>query len=920
MRKLLVIFILGTFFGLPLAEGHPFTLETNPPQFSNVPEGITQVQVFYSEAVEIDFSVLKVLDSNGEQLDNKDTTYLEGEESLVVSTPPLPDGVYTVTSKVLSKVDGHLVDYAFVFAVGEVQIDPSLLEQQEVSETLFFPEAGSRFPGLVGQTIVLGALISSLIIWGTQRKDFLKEKVQAVQEKFHSKFMSITGIGIILIFASNIIMLAVQTWRLETSAFDALQTSFGGTWIIRMGLTIALIGIWFVMERWKKLSVKNQIPMLGISLVLIATSTMIGHGAASELPLAIALDYIHNFIAAVWIGGVIFFGFVLLQSFSELDDNNKNRLSLALIPRFSSLFVISVGIVIISGPLLLWFLESNVGLLWESTYGKLIIVKILIAATMIGFGGYNQIKIQKNGEKNLKNSSLSVHKKLKKSLKVESALGVALLGVVALLANGSLPAGEIQQVQAEETVLGFLTTEFSENAKFDVNIFPFSSGSNTISVIVNNLENNPLDDLETVKVKVSNPSRNISPIEIPMNEIPIDEELSKFEGEITFGFSGKWLLEIEAQRTQNANEGIFIESIVKPRLSDLKTEITEYTFPSTNSAPLYPVFDGKDTIWISDPGKPRIWKFSIENEEFDSFEFEGKTSIVVTIDNDGKIWFTDTPESNIGFLDPLTEEIQIIPLPMSSIPIEIKADLENNMWIALTDQNMLVKYDQKTGKFEEHVIPTDPAGPFAVQLDSSGNIWFTETQSGKIGVIDTKTGEIKEFSPEEPMKSPEALFFDIDGNLWITEHAGLAIVKFDPILETFQRFNVPDPEALPFGMTNDRFGNIWFAQHTTDNLAVFDPHNNQLIEIPIPTTTSFAQFVTTDNDQNIWFVEQQGNKLGVVKISETPSFGPPPEQIQRTELKYTELVSPLISLGIIATSLFFVKSIRDKRRIDALIE
>ena len=121
-------------------------------------------------------------------------------------------------------------------------------------------------------------------------------------------------------------------------------------------------------------------------------------------------------------------------------------------------------------------------------------------------------------------------------------------------------------------------------------------------------------------------------------------------------------------------------------------------------------------------------------------------------------------------------------------------------------------------------------------------------------------------------------------------------------------------------MTADRYGNIWFAQLTVDNLAVYDPQNNNLIEIPIPTTTSFTQFVTSDNEQNIWFVEQKGNKLGMVKITETPSIRIQEGQLQKTELKYTELVSPLISLGIIATSLFFVKSVRDKRRIDALIE
>ena len=711
----------------------------------------------------------------------------------------------------------------------------------------------------------------------------------------------------------------MQTIRLEISAFDAIQTSFGFTWVIRMIITIGLLVIWFWLERKPYVSIKNQIPLLVHSLTLIGTSSMIGHGAASEQIAAMILDYAHNLIASIWIGGIIFFVFVLLPVFSRLDREQRERLSLGAIPRFSIMIIISLGVLIITGPTLLWFLESDVGLLVESTYGMLILVKIGIASVMIGFGGYKQFIVQRRAEKNLKVGTIAVHKKLKRSLKIEAALGITLLGVVALLTNGTLPAGEIQSVQAQLITYGFQTVEFSENAKFDVNIFPFASGSNTISIMVSNLENNPLEDLGTVKVKVSNPSRNISPIEIPMNEIPINEDSSKFEGEITFGFSGKWLLEIEAQRTQNANEGIFIETIVKPRLSELKTEIIEYTFPSTNSAPLYPVFDGKDTIWISDPGRPRIWKFSIENQEFDSFEYEGTTSIVLTIDNDGKIWFTDTPENIIGFLDPLTEEIQIIPLPMASIPVEIEADLENNMWVALTDKNMLVKYDQKTGEFEEHVLPTDPAGPFAVLLDSSGNIWFTETQSGKIGVINTKTGEIREFLPTDPLKSPEALFFDIDGNLWITEHTGLAIVKFDPILETFEKFSVPDSDALPFGMTSDKFGNIWFAQHTVDKLAVFDPHRNNLLEIPIPTTTSFAQFVTSDNEQNIWFVEQQGNKLGVVKITETPSFGTPTEQIQKSELKYTELVSPLISLGIIATSLFFVKSIHDKRRIDSLI-
>jgi len=122
MKKFLFVSLLILIIGFPLAYGHPFLEETNPPRSSTVPAGVTKVITHYSEAVELNFSVIKVLDASGNQIDNKDVQYYEGEDSLIVTTPPLEDGIYTVTSKVLSKVDGHLVDYAFVIGVGDVEI------------------------------------------------------------------------------------------------------------------------------------------------------------------------------------------------------------------------------------------------------------------------------------------------------------------------------------------------------------------------------------------------------------------------------------------------------------------------------------------------------------------------------------------------------------------------------------------------------------------------------------------------------------------------------------------------------------------------------------------------------------------------------------------------------------------------------
>ncbi len=926
MRKLLFLIslIIVSSISIGSVYAHPFIVTTEPTQSSNISIGTNQVIIHYSEAVEVDYSTVKVLDNTGNQIDNKDTKYFKGENSLIVTTKPLNDGLYTVTSKVLSKVDGHLVDDAFVFSVGNVRIDPSLLKEQTKSPSIYLLQAAARFPGLVGQVVVLGSVLSSLLIWRSLKtKKSIRENFEELQKKHSSLFLKITGIGLLLVLASNIIMLAVQAITLQTTAIEVIQTGFGTTWLVRMILTMILLAIWFWAEKKVIIGKIQQLLILGFSLALISTTTMLGHGTASMHQPAIILDYAHNLLASVWIGGVIYAAFVMIPSFSKLEPNKKEQFSLLVIPKISSMIIIAVGILIITGPTLLWFLESNVGLLYDSTYGKLILAKIALGIIMVAIGGYNQFRIQKPAEKNLESGNIFVYNKFRRTLKIESVVGIVLLGVVALLANSSLPAGEIQEAQAGNVSFGYQTLQFSSAAKFDISINPLSTGTNTVTTSITSLDEKPLGDISEVILKISNPQKGISPIDLkllPVKSADANSFVTQYIGNATFGFPGTWHIEIVSLRKQNANEAVSFDVVIKPRLSELQTNIVEYNFPDTNVAPLYPVFDGKNTIWISDTAKPRIWKFTIDDKQFKSYEFDGQISVTLNIDNDGKIWYTDTPDSRIGLFDPSTEKFENIDLPIKSVPIFTETDLKNNIWVALADKNILLKYNQDEKKFEEFKVSAAPqSGTTALILDKSGNIWFTEAQAGKIGVINPDTGESKEFGPQDPLKEPTALFFDENGNLWISEHTGLAITKFDTALETFERISLLDKDALPFGMASDKFGNIWVGQHTVNKLGVYDPYNSNFKEVPIPTEQSFTQFITSDDSGNIWFAEQRGQKLGMVSITAIPRQAIV-TQSPVFEIKYAELVSPLIAAGIIATSLFFVKSTRDKRKIDSLID
>ena len=127
--------------------------------------------------------------------------------------------------------------------------------------------------------------------------------------------MSVTGIGLILVFISDILMIAIQTIRLETSPVDVIQTYFGTIWLARMIITIILLRN-LVWNRQKKIVIKKKPNSHACRLIcmLIATSSMIGHGAASEETAALVLDYVHNLVAAVWIGGIFLFCFYITSN------------------------------------------------------------------------------------------------------------------------------------------------------------------------------------------------------------------------------------------------------------------------------------------------------------------------------------------------------------------------------------------------------------------------------------------------------------------------------------------------------------------------------------------------------------------------------------------------------------------------------
>lgn len=427
--------LIFTPFVVHKSYGHAFVINSDPSPSQSLKTPPSKVHVSLSEPVDARYSKVSVVDANGKEVDKKDVHYVNGDHTLLsVSLPSgIEDGVYTVSTKMLSEVDGHVTDNAFVFGVGKATV-PSNVGKSGSSSTqpssqLSIPDAIARFPSLVGQVIIVGGSFATLWIWKPISKiEWLNISIEKTKRKIDRSFIILMLIGSIILVSSDFAMIYVQAYSINATVLDAIATNFGGIWVIRIILSVILFCIslvlcfkkgiirnrYFRKVRIKKLQLeetttlsssssaspnltkKTIVSFLVIGVLTLLTTSLISHGAAvSKNTIPMTIDFIHNLAASFWIGGLIYIAFVVIPKLkaASVEEYIKGCMLSILLPRFSIIPVTVLGIIVVTGPFLLYILESNLALTIASFYGKALIVKLVLAAIMIGIGGYNQAVI-----------------------------------------------------------------------------------------------------------------------------------------------------------------------------------------------------------------------------------------------------------------------------------------------------------------------------------------------------------------------------------------------------------------------------------------------------------------------------------------------------------------------------------------------
>ena len=212
-------------------------------------------------------------------------------------------------------------------------------------------------------------------------------------------------------------------------------TPIGTAWLIRMAALIAalLAALTIIRSDYLRL-----MAITGASAVALATLMWTGHAGAMEGQLGSIhriSDVLHILAAAIWLGGIIAF----LKMLRPPDDKLwGDRLVVAhrTLDSFSQVGTVCVAVIVvtglINGQILVGFF--NIPALFDSTYGRLLVLKLVLVGFMLLLGAKNRWRLTPNlGLALSDGSTRPAVSALRTSLLLEAAAALVILGLVAWL-------------------------------------------------------------------------------------------------------------------------------------------------------------------------------------------------------------------------------------------------------------------------------------------------------------------------------------------------------------------------------------------------------------------------------------------------------------------------------------------------------
>ena len=443
IRGVLGAAVLAALLALaPAAAAHSTLIATEPTRDGVVEHSPKHVLLRFDEPVETALGSLAVYDGDGERVDAGEIMRPAPEEVQVEIEGELERGTYTVAWRAIS-ADSDPINGAWVFHVGEAGPQPSGVAAQVLKDTPFTVSAfylGGRF---VDFTLLL------LCVGGAAAMVFtLRSAAEHVRRRL---------LGILAALAAALSVVALVGLGLQGAAaggggleegfrWDAIEsvadTRFGHFSLARAALAAALCAVVLVARaRVGQAAPAIRVVALLLAAGLVVTPGLSGHSSVSG-PVSVVADAAHVQAAAVWTGGLAFVAIGLVLARSE-----RWRLAAVSVPRFSTMAVVSVAILVVAGTINGYLQVRVLRGLWETEYGVLLLVKLGLVLPLLALGAYNNRFAVPRLREQI--ASVVERRRFLRLASVELVIMLAVVGVTAGLVNA--PPARTEVEMHEET-------------------------------------------------------------------------------------------------------------------------------------------------------------------------------------------------------------------------------------------------------------------------------------------------------------------------------------------------------------------------------------------------------------------------------------------------------------------------------------
>jgi copper transport protein len=528
--------LIGLFVVLlgPVAPAfaHAALVGSDPASDSIVPDAPNKITLTFSESIQLIPGKIQVLGPDGSRADQGDPT-VDGANVTIPLRSGGGRGTYLVSYRIIS-ADTHPVGGSITYSVGAASAPPTA----KIDDTKVDPVVRGLIPvgkylGYAGLVLLVGPSLVLALLWPHR-----------LSRRGPTKVIW-TGFGLVTLSTLMAIWLQAP-YSIGTGVFDVrvgdlrdvLGSTLGAVMLVRLGVLAAAALLIRPLLRGRGGESKADLALLGVlGVAALATWPLTGHPTASPVAgVSVVIDAIHITAMSVWLGGLVMLvGFLLRQA-------NERELA-AILPIWSRWAATAVGALILAGVVSALIEVSSVNGLVHSTYGQLILVKVALAACVLGVAWWSRRLVRAR-------TAEQQPRGLRRAVFVELGITAVILGVTAALVQISPPrtSAEAGSATTTNTVTKTLT---STTMALQVDVFPAAVGNNSLHLYAYTPDNKPLTVVEWTATAAL-PAKGIEPISIPLLRITDFHAI----GDIALPQAGQWTFKFTA-RTSDIDEQTF---------------------------------------------------------------------------------------------------------------------------------------------------------------------------------------------------------------------------------------------------------------------------------------------------------------------------------------------------------------------------